>query len=522
MNSLKRIVLYGCGYEAEKFLIKFPNVEISYCLDEKLHDNFFHEYYIYLPEDKKSELKSEYVLIFTDHILVYQRIAQQLKAWGLKEFEDFIPYKLFQRKMALIWGNCHVRYIKGFLSASREFSKEYAFYELKDLWNMKEADLDENLFKHCDLLVCQHIRKETSLGEMFSSGYIENLLKKDCQIVKFPNLFRLPQFLFPQTDLKNVFAPNSSVQWYRDREIDRCIQAGIYDIEEIYEKIVQKKYDADELQQGYLLFLEKLIAREKQCNIHIFDYIIEHLRDEQLFLDVEHPHKKLLGEIGNRILQYLGFARLPENLLIGNVYAHEVMTHPGVKKHFGMTWESGDIKHDNPGEKIFLGYMDEKEYIRQYLAIYGRKRERDKKSEDVAIYYRLKVQNQQGKVEWDNIVKNGQRAGSVGQAKRCCAIKIWVENSQQKFDVQYRVYLRNIGWTEYVSFGQECGSDDLEHYIQAIQMQLVGEQSHEYVLYYQVHCQALGWLKPVKEGVVAGDETSSLWLEAVKIIIQKK
>ena len=77
-----------------------------------------------------------------------------------------------------------------------------------------------------------------------------------------------------------------------------------------------------------------------------------HLGEEKLFLDVEHPSKGLLGEIGNRILEYLGYKRLDGSLVLPDVYAHEVFTYPFIKKAFHMKWKDGDLKADNQGEKL--------------------------------------------------------------------------------------------------------------------------------------------------------------------------
>ncbi len=516
------VVLYGCGYEAEKFLINYPDIKIDYCIDDKLYGKTFHNKSIYKPQEKKKDLVSKYVVIFANNVNTYSKIAEVFKVWGLKEFEHFIPYNVYGKKIALTWGNCHVEYIKRFLSYSKEFSEEYAFYNKKNLWDMKEADLNPELFAHCDLLVCQHIREENSLNRSFSSKNIEGMLKKDTVILKFPNLFGLPKFLFPQTCMDGMYiATGGAVRWYKDRIIDDCINSNIVDVEAIYKRIQEIEFDKEEIDKAYNSFLEKLYLREQQCNIHIQDYIEQHLRDEKLFLDIEHPSKTLLGEIGNRILEWLGYQRLDKNLIINYTYGHEVVTYPSIKKIFGMTWEDEDLKSDNISEKLLPVYMDMKEYIQQYCQIYQKKKIIDNR--DIRIMYSLLVEkkkvNEGGKEEL--FAENGEISGTVLQAKRCSAIKIYLDTVGVDLEVEYRVYLHDLGWTEYCSSNELCGTEDFLHYIQAIQIRLVGKDAEKYSIKYQVHCQSIGWMECVENNEIAGNTDKSLRLEAIKIYIDK-
>jgi len=308
--------------------------------------------------------------------------------------------------------------------------------------------------------------------------------------------------------------------WYRDRNIDRFLQKeeGI-DIDDIYEKVMEYEYSEDEIWEEYISFCEKLAGREKQCNIHIMDYIMEHLKDEKLFLDIEHPSKKLLGEVANRILDHLGYQKLDSDIVIPNVYAHEVVIYPSIKRFFKMQWKEGDIKADNNREKIRSVYMDEREYVRQYCLIYA-DNIYGKKRSDIPISYMLYVEESRNKGAWQKECGDGMTAGTISQGKRCSAIKIVLE--QKDVDIEYRVYLYGLGWTDYVSSGQICGEENLECYMQAIQMRLTGTDACNYNVHYQVHCQNTGWSEFLQNGAVAGNVENNLRLEALKIAIKEK
>ncbi len=518
-NSGKELVLYGCGQETEKFILKHRNANIAWCIDEKLAGRNFGDYNVYKLEDKKNELNGKLILIFVSNPAVYTVIARNLKKLGRVEFEDFIPYNIYKKKIALTWGNCHVEYIRLFLSYSREFSEEYAFYPKKNLWDMKPEELDRNLFEHCDLLVCQHIRQENSLSSSFSSDNVEGMLKKDCKIIKFPNMFGLPVFLFPQTDLKDFYKNAiGNIKWYRDKVIDRCIANNITDPEKIYSAMCEEEFKDINILEKYMEFSRKLIDREKQCNIHIFDYISEHLADQKLFIDIEHPSKKLLGEIANRILEYLDYNRLDSELVIGNSYGHETLIYPHVKRCFNMVWKENDLKKDNAVEKMFPVYMDELEYIRQYCKVY----EKDCVENNISINYMLKVESENKNSEWQASKRDGEIAGTFGQRKACYAFKCKLNCPQANVDVQYRVFFSQTGWTDYVPADEICGSDSSENYIQAVQLKLTGEDADKYLIKSSAHCQNIGWMKWVTDGEVAGVIDKKVRLEAIKIKLYER
>lgn len=97
------IVLYGCGYEADKFIIKHPDVKIDYCIDDVLHGQVFHNYPIYKPEDKKDDLLRRYVVIFTNNLRIYEKISNTFKAWGLKNLITLF-HTIYMRKRLLLPG----------------------------------------------------------------------------------------------------------------------------------------------------------------------------------------------------------------------------------------------------------------------------------------------------------------------------------------------------------------------------------------------------------------------------------
>ena len=503
-----KIIIYGCSYEAEKFMkVNRDSIDVLYCIEDNLKISQFGGLPVY-NSSKLKECPDALILIFTRNVGVYQKISSVLKSYGLTEFDNYIPAHLYGKKIALIWGNCHAGYLKLFLSYSKEFSDEYAFYDTKNLWDMKETDIDKNLFQHCDLLVCQQLREENSLGRSFSSAAVEKMLKEDCKILRFPNLFGLPKFMYPQTDRQNIYsARRGTHKWYRDIYIDELMQTTDLTAE-LVDRLINKKIDTNQLDEALDTFWEKVRIREAQSNIHIIDYLEKHFTDMQLFLDLEHPSKLVLNEIGNRMLEYMNMKRLPADLQINNVYAHEVPVYPQVKEHFHMTWTDGDIKRDNQGEKMDVVYMDFSEYVRQYTIVYNRKSQLR-----YSAYMEDKESTEIGK--WVEVDPVSGICGSTGRALRLFAIKI--EPQEYKMpSLRYTVYKSKSGWSDWKHTGEVAGNIiDRGDYITAIAIDDTEDSS---TLQYQVHLQNKGWMPVVGLGEETQFKDAGLRVEAIKIL----
>lgn len=504
----KRIVLYGCAWETEKFIKNNPDLDIAFCLDDTLHGRSFLKWNIYSPKECVSSLKGNLVLIFTRNPVNYNRIKTYLAGSGLNEFEDFIPYYLYGKKLTLTWGNCHVGQVKNYLLYSREFAAEYAFYEMTDIWRMKESEIDSNIFKHCQLLVSQDIRKENSLGYSFSSENIESMLSGECIVIKFPNLFGMPKFLYPDLDVKNCFLrQRGGVKWYRDKFLDELIKTSD-SYEGICLAICSRKFNNDLLEKGKEEFFNKLREREVPCNIHISDFLQEHFTDTKLFLDLEHPSKYVLCEIANRILDKFQMNRLREDTYLFSSYGHEVITYPGIKKYFGFTWKDEDIKRDNPNEKLCNVYMDRAEYIQEYIQVYSEGLCVDQS----AISYKACILKN-GLLSWLTLVGVNEIAGTVGEGTALNGIYV---EGRKELDIRYKVYFVDSGWSDEKRGGEECFF--LGGY--AAGFWLSYNASSEYLITYQGHFQRLGWSKWCNAGEVCSN--GKYRLEAIRINVQKR
>ena len=131
----------------------------------------------------------------------------------------------------------------------------------------------------------------------------------------------------------------------------------------------------------------------------------------------------------------------------------------------------------------------------------------------ISILYQGHVQN----IGWQNWVSDGQEAGTNGKALRLEALKIKLVNAPAETSVKYQSYVQNIGWQNWVSNGEEAGTDGKSLRMEAIKIIL--ENMLGYSIQYQAHVQNIGWQNWVSDGQEAGTDGKSLRMEAIRMRI---
>ncbi len=362
-----RMILFGAGFDAEKFIINHKNENIDFIVDDD-KKGFLFDIPIIEPSYLKKINKNHGLIVVTANKYKYYDIRKQLIEWGFIEFKDFIKDDLYQKKIAMIWGNCHVEYIKEYLKYNTDFNKIYSFYDMREIWVIKKEDISRDIFSYCDLLIYQPIQKFNMFGEEFSSDHIISLLPETAHKISVPNLFGLPKFLYMQYDKNKLTKIDNVFVSYGDKNIDSWIKAGI-SIETMIKKIeFDEIYKDYEIHEAFNKFKKKLVHREKEWDIKISDYILYNYKKIKLFLDPFHPSKILLNEISKRLLKYMKFTTEDYDINYED-YGFEMIVYPCVKKHLGIVYDDSDIKNDNQSSKLKKSYMDLKEYIREYVEL---------------------------------------------------------------------------------------------------------------------------------------------------------
>lgn len=135
------------------------------------------------------------------------------------------------------------------------------------------------------------------------------------------------------------------------------------------------------------------------------------------------------------------------------------------------------------------------------------------------VSYRAHTQE----IGWQNPVKDGQTAGTIGQSKRLEAIQVQVGGGNLSGGIQYKTHIQYIGWEPIYKFNNTIsGTTGQGKRLEAIQIQLTGEIAEFFDVYYRAHSQTFGWLSWAKNGESAGTEGISCRLESIQIRIIPK
>ena len=133
------------------------------------------------------------------------------------------------------------------------------------------------------------------------------------------------------------------------------------------------------------------------------------------------------------------------------------------------------------------------------------------------VEYQTHVQS----IGWQNLVSDGETAGTTGQALQLDAIRIKVEGGSSG-GVKYQTLVQQDGWNNWVSDGADSGTVGQSKHLEAIRIRLKDDLEKQYDVYYRVHAEHFGWMDWAKDGEAAGTSGYSYCLEGIQIRLVKK
>lgn len=190
------IVIYGAGLTAEKFLCLYQDkYKISFFIDRNAPREF-HGIPVYTLNDAIKFLKDELIVVMARNRHTESELISRLTEKGFCEYEDYIALRKLNKKLAILYGNCHFSVLEEFLNKIPEFQDEYYIdrYYVADRDKSKREPSEDEL-NRCDLLITQDIKSENELGVMdcFSA---KNKVRHGKTIIT-PNLYGC-NIYFPQ------------------------------------------------------------------------------------------------------------------------------------------------------------------------------------------------------------------------------------------------------------------------------------------------------------------------------------
>ncbi|MDE6568378.1 MAG: hypothetical protein K2K70_11685 [Lachnospiraceae bacterium] len=197
-ESRRDIVIWGCGLEGEKFYWAWRHkINILYAIDiryQTLHE--FHGIEVRSPQDTES-LRQHYIVVCVGDVGIWNEISGHLKKNGLTEFDNFIRSDLYgDKKLAVLYGNCHMVAIEKYLKGNLEFSRNYntRLYYVNNTEG--ECFPTEAAMKGCDLFIAQDINERNARG-LPSAFEVRKKLKEGSNCVIVPNVYGMNLY-FPQ------------------------------------------------------------------------------------------------------------------------------------------------------------------------------------------------------------------------------------------------------------------------------------------------------------------------------------
>ena len=366
----RKIGIVGCGFEAVKLIyhLQMQNIHVDYVFDNYKTGDFFGLPII--PLKDVIRMGEIFLLISTEKY--YDDIREQLLAYGLNEFSDFIKGGAFNKGIAIIYGNCYAPVIAKMLRSNDEFEKKYYVYDSTPLYIQDVSRICNiaNIVKHADLFLHQDIRKENKIDEKFSIDNMRKFVKKGGLDITFPNLVGMGSIFFQRCELNNDNNPMTGMPNgifpYMDSTIDKMVSQNM-SIQEIVKAICYKGvFDRQSIHRHFEEVVNKFRNREKQWDVKCIEYIMENYKERRIFYDLVHPTGEIMRYIAEGILSVLG---IPGGVLDvgGEMSGYQMPIYPEVASALGLKYGGCDeIIRQNSICKL-KAEMNLEEYIKEYV-----------------------------------------------------------------------------------------------------------------------------------------------------------
>lgn len=370
-SDSKEVVVWGTGFDAVvcTYSVENEGKKIKYFLNTDCNMADFMGYAVYNPTEQK--LKDVFILVASSEE-TYHVISAQMKQYGLEEFRDYIYYKLFNKKVVLLHGNCHMLIINNMLCSSKKFNETYSVYPNPQIQNLDKKGIDTAVLKNVDVWIHEDIRDDNEFGYFVSDSYIKSVINKEAKDITIPNLFGMGYMLFPKTKVgnpRNGRMKNNQDQNgmfpHMDNVIDRCKEESM-DVEEIIQYCMRDDaISAGDILDNFNLYIGKIKEREKKWDIQISQYILQNYQKEKMFYDSGHPTNILLKKIAQEILRMLN---IEDNNIFSEISlgAYEIPVYPCVRKCLGVAYNTDLIRESRYARKA-KEEMSFSEYIREYV-----------------------------------------------------------------------------------------------------------------------------------------------------------
>jgi N-acetylmuramoyl-L-alanine amidase CwlA len=125
---------------------------------------------------------------------------------------------------------------------------------------------------------------------------------------------------------------------------------------------------------------------------------------------------------------------------------------------------------------------------------------------NAAIIYQAHVEN----IGWQSEVRNGETAGTTGQALRLEGLMVRLENSNAHLEIEG--HIENKGW-----IGVKANSELVGTVGEGLRLEAIKINANGLNIEYRVHSESYGWMDWKKNGEIAGTVGEAKRIEAIEI-----
>lgn len=137
--------------------------------------------------------------------------------------------------------------------------------------------------------------------------------------------------------------------------------------------------------------------------------------------------------------------------------------------------------------------------------------------------YKLKYQAHIAGKGWQDLVNEGEIAGTVGESRQLEAFRIYLD-SEDGSGINAFAKCNGLNWSNVNVCGQDVGTTGLGVAMEAFKIGLTGPMYETHDIWYNPHVSGIGWMGWNKNGEVVGTEGSNgvNRIEAIQIKIMPK
>lgn len=374
------LIIWGEGRELENFIFELETVHKNVEVDCIATDGDYYFLNRYnrktgneFPVRKTFSFESKIVICVQDSDYLTRK--KQLEMLGYREFDDFIGYRMYGKKICLINANCYLGFIKKFLNENSEFRQAYGIYPLPAIHENKQDFIGDNILAHVDLYIHQNIKPDNAFGHKFSDEYTLERLRPSCKTICIPNFVGMLDGFFPTVTGRMYNNVNGAPMCFDDWLINEAYTRYNGSIDNILFYIQHYNFDREEVKSRFDAMVEKWREREANWDVKIVDFILENYQKINLFEDISHPAECLQHEICRRLIKKIGCSDVNRFTHYHMGCCMEIFMWPQVKEILGMKWTKDQIRmytkeycyHD--GQPITM-----KQYVEEYIwRVFGNK-----------------------------------------------------------------------------------------------------------------------------------------------------